>query len=286
MASQSRKNTGSRSFSGNHQRSWLWGHHAVTETMRAGKWPIYEIFATREASEQLAELLQTQSPSTVPVNVVSASRLEQLVRSTEHQGIVARLGAFPYIPVEQLMSKLHSANERTTHSNRSKQQPVAGLPPLVVVCDQIQDAFNFGAILRCCDGAAVWGVIVGDKRQAEVTPHVARSSSGAVNHVPIALTTDLIQATSKLKQLGLQVVAADSNAAKGIWESPLSEPTALIIGSEALGVRPELLSLSDRRVSIPMYGRVTSLNAAVASGILLYEIRRQQTCKLLNQQID
>ena len=86
MASYSSKKEGRRTFSGNHQRSWLWGHHAVTETMRAGKWPILEIFATREMIEQSAEIRLAQSQASVSIEVVSASRLEQLVRSNEHQG--------------------------------------------------------------------------------------------------------------------------------------------------------------------------------------------------------
>jgi 23S rRNA (guanosine2251-2'-O)-methyltransferase len=256
-----------RTFSGSHQRSWLWGHHAVAETLRAGNWPVLQVFATREALESSAELKRVHSQATVPFEIVPASRLEQLVHSTEHQGVIARLVAFPYSNVEHLL-----ANWKTPTN------PTGGvdLPPLIVVCDRIQDAFNFGAILRCCDGAAVLGVIVSDKSQAEVTPHVVRASSGAANYVPIVRCDDLIAAVQQFKRLGTHVVAADSNANARIWETPLDEPTLLIVGSEAHGVRPDLLALSDYRICIPMLGRVTSLNAAVATGILLYEIRRQQ----------
>jgi 23S rRNA (guanosine2251-2'-O)-methyltransferase len=120
------------------------------------------------------------------------------------------------------------------------------------------------------------GVIVGDKSQAEVTPHVVRSSSGAVNFVPIVRTDDLIQAASLIKQMGSRVVAADSNATAGIWGMQLKSLTTVIVGSEAHGLQPDLLSIADHRVCIPMMGRVSSLNAAVATGILLYEVRRQQ----------
>lgn len=275
MASYSSKKEGRRTFSGNHQRSWLWGHHAVTETMRAGKWPILEIFATREMIEQSAEIRLAQSQASVSIEVVSASRLEQLVRSNEHQGIIARLGEFPYLTLQELLSQVQPAMLNVAQHSSSTQVAHANMSPLVVVCDRIQDAFNFGAILRCCEGAAVCGVIVSDKCQAEVTPHVARSSSGAVNYVSIARTSDLIEATKMLKEMGLQVVAADSNATTGFWETNLGLPTALIVGSEAHGIQSDLLALSDHRLSVPMFGRVTSLNAAVATGILLYEIRRQ-----------
>jgi len=277
LAGQSGKKMGKRSFSGSHQRSWLWGHHAVVETMRAGKWPILEIFTTPENFELSSELLQAQNQRGVPIEVVSANRLEQLVRSTEHQGIVARLGAFPYLTLDQFESSLRASIECFKRNNPSGQRPRVSLPPLVVVCDHIQDAFNFGAILRCCEGAAAFGVIVGDKGQAEVTPHVARSSSGAVNYVPLARTSDLVEAVHMVKQLGSQIVAADSNATAAIWGTPLGEITTLLVGSEANGIHPDLLTISDRQVCVPMLGRITSLNAAVATGILLYEIRRQQT---------
>ncbi|HAC91183.1 MAG TPA: hypothetical protein DCF63_11215 [Planctomycetaceae bacterium] len=277
MVGQSgKKKSGKRIFSGSHQRSWLWGYHAVTETIRAARWPIFQIFATREAYNQSLELMQSQSQLGVPIEIVPASRLEQLVPSAEHQGIIARLGEFPYLSLEAWLAKWQDFDGSSTKESGKLNAGLDRLPPLVVICDRIQDAFNLGAILRCCDGAAALGVIVGDKSQAEVTPHVVRSSSGAVNYVPIVRTDDLIQAASLMKQMGSQVVAADSNATCGIWGMQLGSLTTVIVGSEAHGIQPDLLALADHRVCIPMMGRVTSLNAAVATGILLYEIRRQQ----------
>ena len=257
-----------KGFSGNHQRSWLWGLHAVGETLRAGKWPIRNIYVTREAFKQAADLLAAKQREGIPVEVVDYARLEQLCGSSEHQGWLARMAEFPYESLEEVERRL----QQLTLDDQCR----AALPPLVVICDRIQDTFNFGAILRCCDGASVAGVIVGADRQAEVTPHVARSSSGAVNYIPLARTDDLVASARRLKELGMQLVAADANAARSVWETPLNVSTALIIGSEAHGIRAELLELCDRRVIIPMRGQVTSLNAAVAAGILLFEIRRQQ----------
>jgi 23S rRNA (guanosine2251-2'-O)-methyltransferase len=263
------------SYSGNHQRSWLWGHHAVCETLESGKWPVLEIFASKEAHQQHTVLLQTKQNAGIPVEIVDYSRLEQLTHSTEHQGLIARLGAFPYCAsatFEELL-KAAMANFAEQPGNAVD---TASEVPLVVICDRIQDAYNFGAILRCCDGAKVTGVIVGDRNQAEVTPHVARSSAGAVNHIPITRVHSLADAIHQVKHLGLQVVAADANARSSIWETSLTTPTALLVGSEAHGIQQELLSLCDHKIIIPMLGHVTSLNVAVATGILLYEIRRQQ----------
>lgn len=260
-----RKRKKKTAFSGNHQRGWMWGHHAVTETLMTGTWPVTEIFANQKAFNQFSELLVAKQSLGIPLELVDSDRLEQLCGSSEHQGLVVRMATFPYQSFEAL-------TERINQPLTTGLSPV----PLVVICDRLQDAFNFGAVLRCCDGANVLAVVVGDHSQAPVTPHVARSSSGAVNHLAIFQVSDLIVTALALKELGFQLVAADANTDANVWNSDLTSPTALIIGSEAMGVSPELLAICNQRLCIPMQGKVTSLNAAVAAGIMLYEIRRQQ----------
>jgi 23S rRNA (guanosine2251-2'-O)-methyltransferase len=262
------KKTSASSFSGNHQRSWLWGHHAVLETLQSGLWPVLEIYATQEAYNTSADLLGAKQKAGIPVEVVTPARLFELSKSTEHQGLVARLGPYPYRSLASFESQLRTAV--AAHAVEPTQ------PPLVVICDQIQDTFNFGAILRCCDGAGVLGVIVGERHQAEVTPHVARSSVGAVNYVPVIQVENLPAAAKAIKAIGFQLVGADGNTQQSAWNASLNILTALVIGSEATGISDELLAVCDKRLCIPMQGHVTSLNAAVAAGILLYEIRRQQ----------
>ncbi|MEZ6134828.1 MAG: 23S rRNA (guanosine(2251)-2'-O)-methyltransferase RlmB [Pirellulaceae bacterium] len=262
--SSSKSTTNRRTtFSGNHQRSWLWGLHAVTETLATGTWPVHEIFANPKAFELSNELLRSKQACGIPLLIVDSERLQQLTGSSEHQGLAIRLGPFQYQTLASLTTRLSAP-------------PDAASVPLVVICDRLQDGFNMGAILRCCDGANVMAVIVGEHCQADITPHVARSSSGAVNHLAIVQVADLVATVKLLQQQGLQVVAADANKQTSMWSSELTQPTVLIIGSEAQGVQPELLELCDQRLWIPMHGKVSSLNAAVAAGILLYEIRRQQ----------
>ncbi len=273
MVQPARKKSKQRRFSGNHQRGWLWGYHAVTETLATGKWPVIEIFATPGAYEKSRSLLVKFENDNVPLTIVDSDRLDQLSRSTEHQGLVARLGAYPYHALDEITEQLKNHHAAATAAEATSVPFRA--QPLVVICDRIQDTFNFGAILRCCDGANVLAVIVGNHSQAEVTPHVARSSSGAVNHIPIVQVDDLQAAAELLKSHSMRIVAADSNASTSAWSSPLSGAIALVIGSEATGIDPKLLAICDQRVCIPMQGKVTSLNAAVATGILLYEIRRQ-----------
>jgi len=263
-----RKRKKNRDFSGNHQRGWMWGHHAVSETLATGSWPVIEVYANRKAFDEFSELITAKQASGIPFELVNSDRLEQLCGSSEHQGLVVRMGAYPYQTLESLTIRLAGAL-KGLESNTSTL-------PLVVICDRLQDAFNFGAVLRCCDGANVVAVIVGDRSQAEVTPHVARSSSGAVNHLTIVRVADLVATSLALKGLGLQLVAADANTQTNVWNAKLTGPTALVIGSEAQGICAELLEICDQRLCIPMQGKVASLNAAVAAGILLYEIRRQQ----------
>lgn len=270
MAKRTTKRNQAKAFSGNHQRSWLWGHHAVLETIQAGRWPILELYATSAAYAHSSELLDACAEQGVRLEMVSSERLEELSRSSEHQGLVARLGSFPYGDVESLLADLKGqlADQRGGDGQGTRM-------PLVVMCDRLQDSFNMGAILRCCDGTQTTAVIVGEREQAAMTPHVVRASSGAVNHLRIVRSGDLLETAHQLQQLGMELVAADSNATASLWGARLTVPLVLIIGSEAHGVAPELLALCGQRLSIPMLGQVSSLNAAVAAGILLYEIRRQ-----------
>ncbi len=174
------------------------------------------------------------------------------------------MGPYPYADMEALRAMC------------SAEMQSSALPPLVVICDRIQDTFNFGAILRCCDAMKVTAVVIGSTEQAGVTPQVPRSSAGAVNHVPVALADSLTEAVTSLRQEGFIVAAASEKSEAASWDLDLKHPSALIVGSEATGVAAELLDLCDLRLRIPMLGKVESLNAAVAAGILLYEFRRQQ----------
>jgi 23S rRNA (guanosine2251-2'-O)-methyltransferase len=143
------------------------------------------------------------------------------------------------------------------------------------VCDRLQDAHNFGAILRCCDASQVDGVIIGERAQVSVTPHVARASSGAVNHLSIYRVPVLLEALRELKTHGVNVLAASEKSDSLLWTCDMRGPQAMIVGSEATGIAPELLAEANSPVAIPMLGGVESLNAAVAAGIVLYECRRQ-----------
>jgi 23S rRNA (guanosine2251-2'-O)-methyltransferase len=249
-----------------HQRSWLWGRHAVMEALAARRWPVLELLGSDDLQdEQLSELQSLAAGSGLVVDVVPAKRIEQLCHAPDHQGVLARMGEFPCGTADELLSQV-----RTRPAGN-------GLPALIVVCDRIQDAHNFGAILRCCDAMAVDAVVVGSTEQCRVTPHVARASAGAVNSQRIFRVPDLPGICRDLAATGITLVAATEKSDESLWTSGIAGAAAVVIGSEAAGIAPALLDACELCVRIPMLGRGSSLNAAVAAGIVLSEIRRQQT---------
>jgi 23S rRNA (guanosine2251-2'-O)-methyltransferase len=270
MKIQPTRNT-KRKPAASHQRSWLWGRHAILETVRAGKWPIQELFFADDLpASPFEELRQIAAAKQIRFQIVTDRRLFELCQSDDHQGFLARMGEFPCGTLEELVAVL---KRRKTSSEEDKHRP---LPPLFVICDRIQDAHNFGAILRCCDAMRVEGIVIGEKAQVAVTPHVARSSAGAVNSLAIFRVASLFTAIDEIRKSGLTVIAASEKSATSLWQANFRQPLALVIGSEAFGIATDLLQKCHSQVGIPMLGEVNSLNAAVAAGIVLYEIRRQQ----------
>ncbi len=238
---------------GSHQRSWIWGRNLVAETLRAGKWMPHEV---RLASEVATELQPLAISRRVPVHIDANPRLTQLCGATDHQGVIAKMPPFPYA------DRVHLLDGVTPGS-------------LFVLTDHLQDAYNFGAIVRNADCFGVTGLFIPKSRQVGVTSQVARSSAGAVNYVPIAQIDDLLVIADELKRRGVRIVAASEYATTSLSDAELSGPLAVVIGNEGVGISGELLDRCDVAVSIPLAGRVGSLNAAVAAGIVLYDVARR-----------
>jgi 23S rRNA (guanosine2251-2'-O)-methyltransferase len=259
-----------RSLAASHQRSWLWGRHAIMEMLAAGRWPVLELLVDENQSgpafDEFYELIRATE---LTYSRVSTRRLTELCKSEDHQGFLAQMAEFPCGMFGDLQRALQSPPP----------EPEPGsvvLPPLYVICDRLQDAHNFGAILRSCDAMRVDGIVIGEKSQASITPHVARASSGAVNHLTIYRVPSLADAVSLLKTHSVRILAATEKSERPLWQADTRSPLAVVIGSEAIGIAPELLAECETQVAIPMLGGVASLNAAVAAGIVLYECRRQQ----------
>ncbi len=254
-----RRNTG---FAGNHQRCWLWGRHAVLETLRGGRWLPNQIRIASEllSGTQIREVTELAAVHAVPCVEVVSGDLDQLCGRHEHQGLMARMPEFPLADVADTLQQLST-------------QPAA----FVLILDRIQDPFNFGAILRSAEILGAAAVFVADREQATVNSHVVRSSAGAVNHLPIAQTESLPELLRSLQQLEFKVAGASEKANTAPAEVDLTGKLALLIGNEGSGPEPELLEKCDLLLSIPQVGQVASLNAAVAAGILCYEVARQRS---------
>lgn len=264
MSRSSGRKSRRQQLDASHQKNWLTGLHAIHETLTAGVWPADKLYLedAEGDSGDLDDLARLASDVSLDVIRVSRERITELCHSRHHQGAAARMGTFPYRDMGFLEQALSDDGE---HS----------LPACVVVCDRIMDAHNFGAILRCCDAMKVTAIVIGETEQVGVTPHVARASSGAVNYVPIARVADLTSTCRTLGTLGLALAAASEKSEGEVWTADLNRPLTLVIGNEARGVSSELLNLCELHLRIPMMGQGESLNAAVAAGTLLYEIRRQ-----------
>lgn len=258
MVDSSRRRSSRRDVLTNHNRCWIWGRHVVLETLRAGHWPILELLIGDRADDVLwDEAVRLAKQHGIDAAAMDDATLTKACHSGDHQGMAARMAPFPYATVDQLLGEL-PANA------------------MLVVLDRLQDPFNFGAIVRSASTLGLNGIVIGQKEQVEVNSLVARCSAGAVNHIAIASTDDLVQTVDALRERGFQIVAASEKADIPLYESNFHQPTVVIIGNEGRGIRPELLARCDRSLSIPMSGPVGSLNAAVAAGVLFYEMRRQR----------
>lgn len=265
MVGQRRRRTrrekpdGRGKLAGSHQKSWLWGRNAVLETLRAGRWIPVELMLSDSADADVSsDIREFATALDIPLEFASHERLTALVNTRDHQGVLAKLPPYPYSPVSDVLEQ-------------------AGTPALFLLLDAIQDPFNFGAICRvaCVYGAD--GVIVGSQQQAEVTPHVVRSSAGAVSGLNIARADDLAASLAALKATGVRIIGTAPQAKRRIDQADLTGPVAIIIGNEGRGLVESLESACDELVRIPQAAPFDSLNAAVSAGILCYEIHRQRS---------
>ncbi len=190
---------------------------------------------------------------------LSAEQLTRLAQGEKHQGVIAELADFHYLSLDRLLDGIPG-----------------GEPALLVILDGIEDPHNLGAILRSANALGAHGVVLPRDRAASVTPAVARVAAGALESARIAQVVNLSRAIEQIKERGVWIAAADQTAAQSLWKADLAGPLAIVVGSEGKGVRPLVRRHCDLAVRIPMRGRLGSLNASVAAGILLYEAARQR----------
>ena len=236
------------------------GRNAVTEALRAGA-AIDKLYIARGDTDRTLGRIAAQARR-AGIVVVEADRrkLDAMSATGSHQGVIAVAAAAAYASVEDLLA---IAGER-------------GEPPLLVVCDEISDPHNLGAIIRTAECAGAHGVVIPKRRSAGLTAVVAKTSAGAVSYLPVARVPNIPQLLQDLKERGLWVFGTAAEGSTPLYGADLRGPAAIVIGSEGDGMSRLVRESCDFLVSIPLRGRISSLNASAAAAILLYEAVRQR----------
>jgi 23S rRNA (guanosine2251-2'-O)-methyltransferase len=230
---------------------YVYGRNAVREAVR-GPREVHELWATERA---LAGEEWLRDEPGLRVQVKPERALTDEVGTRDHQGVIARVAPYKYADAYEL-----AQSER----------------PLLVCLDQVTDPHNLGAVARSAEGAGATGVVVPAHGAARVTPAVSRASAGAVEHLPIAVVPNLARYLNEVKGPDLWVWGAASDGGESLWEADLDGGVAFVLGAEGRGLRPLVRRACDGIVSIPLGGRIESLNVSVASALLVYEVRRRR----------
>jgi 23S rRNA (guanosine2251-2'-O)-methyltransferase len=233
------------------------GLSPVAEALKSGR-PADTLFVAREdAGGRLGSVVALAKAQGVVVKDVKREKLGQLSGTSRHQGAVLAAAAAAYAELEDLLAAARARGE----------------PPFLVLCDEIEDPHNLGAILRTAEAAGAHGVVVPRRRSAPLSQTVARTSAGAVEYIPVARVANLCAAMESLKSRGLWIYGADM-AGEPYDAKPLAGPVALVVGSEGKGLGRLVKERCDGLLSLPMRGKIDSLDASVAAGILMYEIAK------------
>lgn len=239
------------------EAEYIAGRNPVMEALRSDA-SLDTIYISQD-SGGLHEIVSLAKEQGIPVKIVSESKISQLTGGAVHQGVAAQGACSRYASLEEL---LQIAEER-------------GEAPLLVICDGIQDPHNLGAIIRTAEAAGAHGIIIPKRRSASLTTTVGKTSAGAVSWLPVARVSNLVSAMETLKDRGVWIYGTDASGSS-YTKQDYTGGTAFVIGSEGFGIGRLVGKSCDGMISLPMFGKVNSLNASVAAGIFLYEAVRQR----------
>ena len=239
----------------------LEGRNAVQEALAAGR-PIDKLYiAAGETDRALARLAAMAKEAGAAVVETDRRKLDQLSATGAHQGVVAMVAAHAYATVDEILENAKSRGEA----------------PLIVLCDDLSDPHNLGAIIRTAECAGAHGVIIPKRRSAGLTAIVDKASAGALEHMAIARVPNLVAAIETLKKNGLWIYGTAADGSNELWKTDLTGPACIVIGSEGTGISRLVREKCDFLVSIPLHGQISSLNASAAAAVLLYEALRQRS---------
>ena len=236
------------------------GRNAVIEALRAGR-TIDKIFIQKgETDKTLGHIASKARDAGIVVVDADKRKLDSMSLTHSHQGVIALAAVREYCTIADILA---IAEER-------------GEAPFVIVCDEISDPHNLGAIIRTAESAGVHGIVIPKRRSAGVTSIVDKTSAGAVEHMAVARVANLSSAIKELKAAGLWIYGTAAEGSSSLWKTDLKGPICVVIGSEGDGLGRLVTENCDFLVSIPMRGQVSSLNASAADAILIYEVLRQR----------
>ena len=242
----------------------LFGRNPVLELLRAQSRRVEEIAVLSEGrGPALQELLGLAKRSGVKISYRTRDQLTAIAGTPHHQGVVARVAGAEYASIDDVLAVPGQRGE----------------PAFFLALDQIQDPRNLGAILRSAEATGAHGAIVPKHHAVGLTSAAAKSAMGAVEHLPVARETNIVQVLEILKKQGIWIVGSTVQGGRAPWEVDLSGPICLVLGGEGPGVRPLVAKSCDFLVSIPMRGKIGSLNVGAAAAILCYEVERQRMAK-------
>lgn len=233
---------------------FIFGIHAATEALK-GEIQINKVWLQSGLQDKTRNELTTLAKKRgLVIQDAPKAKLDELTDGQNHQGVVLSIAAYAYASIDDMFALAAEKDEA----------------PFILILDSIEDPHNLGSILRTADAAGVHGVIIPKRRAVQLTSTVAKTSTGAIEHVPVARVTNLVQTVEKLKERGLWVFGTDMDGTDyRRWDA--KGATALIIGNEGKGISPLLKKTVDETLSIPMIGHVQSLNASVAASLLIYQ---------------
>ena len=238
----------------------LEGRNALTEALASGR-AIDKVFIAEGSTDRALARLAAQAKQAGAVVVETDRRkLDQMSATGAHQGVIAMVAAHSYATLDDIL-------------NRAKER---GEAPLIVICDELSDPHNLGAIIRTAECAGAHGVVIPKRRSVGLTAIVGKASAGALEYMPVARVTNITNAIKELKERGVWIFGTAAEGATPLYQADLKGAAAIVIGNEGAGMSRLVAESCDLKVSIPMKGRISSLNASAAAAILLYEAVRQR----------
>ena len=241
----------------------LEGRNALTEALRSGR-TIDKVFIASGETDRALQRLAAQAKEAGAVVVpVDRRKLDAMSTTHAHQGVIALAAAREYATLDDLLENAAGKGE----------------PPLLVICDELTDPHNLGAILRSAECVGAHGVIIPKRRSVGLTATVAKASAGAVEYMPVARVTNINAAIADLKEKGVWIFGTAAEGSIPMYQADLTIPVAIVIGNEGSGMSPLVRKNCDVTVHIPMKGNISSLNASCAASVLLYEALRQRLQK-------